>query len=59
MTAEQELLTIKDICALTGKHYMTVYGWIQKGKLPAKKVGSEYFVFRPTFNRIFGAEESK
>lgn len=56
---EQQVYSITEVAQLTGKHYNTIYSWIRKGILPAKKVNGEYLVWRPAFERLVGIQTER
>lgn len=42
----EDTLSVKDACAYLHVSSKTIYRWIESGKLPAQKVGLQYFIKR-------------
>lgn len=51
-----DLLTVKDVCRITGLSAQTVRASCSSGQLPAVKIGRSWFVPKSRFARYVGAE---
>lgn len=50
--ASDGMLTVEEVAAESRAHPNAVYGWIQSGRLEAKKVGRRYLVSRAALQRF-------
>lgn len=41
---KEELLTIKQVADILGKHWKTVYFWVQKGQIKATQIGRSWCI---------------
>ncbi len=55
--ADDDILTVKEICDLLQVHPATLYKWIREGKIPSFRIASEWR-FRKDVIRQWMAEKS-
>ena len=58
MTDEQ-YYTIEEVARMLKVVYLTVYRWIQDGKLKAYKAGKQYRIKKPDLDRFITSYERK
>jgi len=44
--------TISDVAKMLGLSYRTIWEWIKKGKLPAKRLGKKYLISHDSLTRL-------
>lgn len=54
-----DLLTVKDICALTGRDAQSIRRLIRKGVLPGKQLGRYYYIAKRDFINLFAKESHR
>ena len=59
MVMEEEFLTPKDVARILKVSYMTVYRWIQAGKLKAYQVEKQYRVKKTDFDQFVESYKQK
>lgn len=47
------LYSVKEVSALLGMSYSTVYSYARSGQLPFVKIGGQYFISKEAFNKWF------
>ena len=52
-------ITIPELAKLLGVSRVTVYRWVQKGQIPATKIGKTYVITDKTVTEILGKEVSQ
>ena len=45
--------TVAEVAAMLGKHPNTIYEWVQRGALPAEKLGGTIYVPKWVLARLF------
>jgi len=57
--ANEQYYTIEELAKMLKVAYLTVYRWIQDGKLKAYKAGKQYRVKKEDLNRFITSYKSK
>lgn len=47
------LYSVKEVSALLGMSYSTVYSYARSRQIPFVKIGGQYFISKETFNKWF------
>ena len=56
---EEKYYTIEEVAEMLKVVYLTVYRWIQDGKLKAYKAGKQYRINKPDLDRFITSYERK
>jgi len=56
---EEKYYTIEEVAEMLKVVYLTVYRWIQDGKLKAYKVGKQYRINKPDLDSVITSYERK
>lgn len=51
-----ELLKVKDLVKVFNVHYMTIYRWVEKGKLPHIRVNNNIFFKKEDIDTIINSK---
>ncbi|MCD6225465.1 helix-turn-helix domain-containing protein [bacterium] len=54
---KEQYYTIKEVAEMLKVAYLTVYRWIQAGKLGAYKVGKQYRIRKQDINKFMGKKK--
>jgi excisionase family DNA binding protein len=53
---DQIAYTVAEVAALLGKHINTIYLWIQRGSLPAERIGGTIYIPKWALARLISPE---
>lgn len=59
MQGEEKFYTIEEVAELLKVAYLTVYRWIQAGKLEAVKAGKQYRIKHTQLDKFLSLHKSK
>ena len=59
MTKAKQVMTVKEIAEYLGVHPMTIYKYVQDGKIPAFKIGASWRIRRDSIKKWMDESEHK
>jgi len=59
MTKAKQVMTVKEIAEYLGVHPMTIYKYVQHGKIPAFKIGASWRIRRDSIKKWMDENEHK
>ncbi len=59
MTKAKQIMTVKEIAEYLGVHPMTIYKYVQDGKIPAFKIGASWRIRRDSIKKWMDENEHK
>jgi excisionase family DNA binding protein len=59
MTKAKQVMTVKEIAEYMGVHPMTIYKYVQGGKIPAFKIGASWRILRDSIKKWIEENEYK
>lgn len=59
MTKSKQVMTVKEIAEYLGVHPMTIYKYVQDGKIPAFKIGASWRIRRESIKKWMDENEHK
>ncbi len=59
MTKAKQVMTVKEIAEYLGVHPMTIYKYVQNGKIPAFKIGASWRIRRDSIKKWMDENEHK
>ena len=59
MAKFKQVMTVKEIAEYLGVHPMTIYKYVQEGKIPAFKIGASWRIRRDSIKKWMDENEHK
>ena len=59
MTKAKKVMTVKEIAEYLGVHPMTIYKYVQDGKIPAFKIGASWRIRKDSIKKWMDENEHK
>jgi len=59
MAKTKQVMTVKEIAEYLGVHPMTIYKYVQDGKIPAFKIGASWRIRRDSIKKWMDENEHK
>ena len=55
----EQYYTLKEVASMVKVRYLTIYRWVQAGKLETSKVGKQYRISQTVLDRLLAKYEVK